>query len=403
MFSQKLLLPALAVLGSVAAQSSCGSATATMTINSGADFSAAANCQTFKGSVLVSNVATGIVNLDGPEQITGSIIVHDAHGLIELTSNSIASISGTMDLNNLTVLSTVQFTKLTSVGGLLWEGLPNLFSPTFPDFVRKADSVIISNTHVNSLVGLNLTTVGVLDINNNIYLNEFTTPLANVTQSLSFSANSQQLEVDLPNLIWANNATFRNVSKLSVPSLQTVNGSLVFDENFFETFNTPNLTTIGDFKSKVGSLSFIGNSVLTNITFKSLTVIGGGVQIANNTHLMSISMPALSQVGGAIDLSGNFTTPDLSGLTDVAGAVNVQSTANIDCTAINNFKSKNVIQGNNFCAGKIDDPTTLGGSPTSSSSASPSSSKGAAAGSYTLNSRAAIGMSVVGGLFGLLV
>jgi len=375
-----------------------------MTINSGADFSSVANCKTFKGSVLVSNLAAGTVNLDGPEQITGSIIVHDAHNLVQLTSNSIGSISGTMDLNNLTQLSTVQFTELTTVGGLHWDTLPVLSSPTFPAFVTMAGSVIITNTFMNSLVGINLVTVGVLDINNNNRLTQFTTQLANVTESLSFSANSESLEVDLPNLIWANNATFRNVSKLSVPSLVTVNGSLTFDENFFQTFNTPNLTTVGDFKNKIGSLSFIGNSVLTNITFKSLTSIGGGVQVANNTQLTSISMPALSQVAGAIDLSGNFTTPDLSGLTNVVGAVNVQSTADIDCTAINNFKSQGIIQGKNTCEGKVNDPTTIGGSSTSSSSSpSSSNSKGAAAGSYTLDSRAAIGLSVIGGLFGLLV
>lgn len=84
--------------------------------------------------------------------------------------------------------------------------------------------------------------------------------------------------------------------------------------------------------------------------------------------------------------------------------MNIQSTATIDCTTFNNMKSKTgVVQGKETCVSGTDNPETLGGSGTSSGSGSKTSnSKGAAMGSYNLN-QATIGLSVVGGLLGMLV
>jgi hypothetical protein len=251
------------------------------------------------------------LNLDGPSAISGSLIVNSAGQLTSLASNSIESIAtskGAFTLFNLTLLSTLQFTELTQVGTINWAALPALSQLTFPSFISKAVSVTITNTFLSTLDGINLMTVGLLDINNNNRLRTFSTQIGNITQGVNIASNGRSLEVSFPNLIWANNMTFRNVSKVSIPSLAKVNGSLIFDDNFFTSISAPNLTTVGNTATSTGSLAFVANPQLTNITIPRLISIGGGVQVANNSALQTISFPVLKTVGGAIDLSGNFTT-----------------------------------------------------------------------------------------------
>jgi hypothetical protein len=209
---------------------------------------------------------------------------------------------------NLTLLSTLSMTQLEQVGTISWSALPALSQLTFPSFISKAQSVTITNTFLSTLDGINLDTVGLLDINNNNRLRTFSTQIANITQGVNIASNGRSLDISFPNLIWANNMTFRNVSSVSIPSLATVNGSLIFDENYFTGIAAPNLTAVGDVATGSGSLAFVANPQLTNITIPHLTAIGGGVQVANNSALQTISFPVLKTVGGAVDLSGNFTT-----------------------------------------------------------------------------------------------
>lgn len=404
MFAQKLLLPALAVFGAVSAQTSaCKDAKATITINSQADATAISDCDTIAGSVLVGPNASGVLALDGPSAISGSLLVSNAGQLTDLTSSTIGSIatsSGSFTMFNLTLLSTLRFNELTQVGTINWAALPALSQLTFPSFVSKAASVTITNTFLSTLDGINLMTVGLLDINNNNRLQTFSTQIANITQGVNIASNGRSLDISFPNLIWANNMTFRNISSLSIPSLAKVNGSLIFDENFFSSFAAPNLTSVGDSANSRGSLAFVANPQLKNITIPGLTGIGGGVQIANNTALQTISFPVLKNVGGAVDLSGNFTTPNLSALNNVKGAMNIQSTSQIDCDGFNKLRG-NVVQGKENCVSATEDPTTLSPSGTVTGGHSSSTSKSAAI-SYGIN-EAVAGLSVVGGIMQLLL
>jgi len=411
MLSQKLL-PALALLGVAAAQSSlCSVSTATITINSQADATAIADCTTVAGSILIGPEASGTLSLDGPDAIAGSLICKSAGGLTSLTSNSIGTIatsktgSPQFNLFNLTLLTTLSFTKLQEVGDIEWSSLTALSQLTFPSFISKANSVVITDTFLSTLDGINLDQVGLLDINNNKRLQSFSTQVSTISSGLNIASNGQSLIVSFPNLIWANNMTFRNVSSVSIPSLATVNGSLILDENYFTSISAPNLTDVGMVGN--GSLAFVANPQLTNITIPNIKYIGGGVQVANNSALQTISFPVLATVGGAVDLSGNFTTPNLPSLNNVVGALNIQSTAQIDCSGFNKL-SGGIVQGHENCVSATNDPSTLspsgtvtgGGSGTGGTS-KPSGSKGAAV-SYGV-SEAVAGLSVVGGIMQMLL
>jgi len=404
MFAQKLSVAFVAAgLASLAVAQSTPSvcSQSTATINSQADATALASCSTVAGSILVSSAASGIISIDGPQQVTGSLICENAGGLTSLGSTTIGSIGQAFTLQNLTLLSTLSMTALESVQTINWVALPALSALTFPSTVSKATSVTISNTFLSTLDGINLGTVSVLEIDNNNRLKTFSTQVANITSSVNINANGNNLDVSFPNLIWAANMTLRNVSSITIPSLAVVNGSLGFYGNYMTSVIAPNLTSVGSTATGQGSLAFVANGKLANISMPLLATVGGANQVANNTALEGIAFPALSIVGGAIDFSGNFSTPELPALTNVKGGFNIQSTANIDCSG---FKAEagSVIQGTFICKTTAD-ATTLGGSTTSSGTSSPSStsSKGAAA-SYGM-SEAVAGLSVMGGLLQMLL
>jgi len=184
--------------------------------------------------------------------------------------------------------------------------------------------------------------------------------------------------------------------------LAVVNGSLGFYESSIDSVNAPNLTSVGNFATGQGSMAFVMNTALTNISMPLLKTVGGANQIANNTELHGIAFPALTSVGGAIDFSGNFTTPVMPALNNVKGGFNVQSQQAIDCDG---YKAEagngKAIQGVFKCF-QASNVTGLSGTSTGTGSgASSTSSKGAAA-SFGIN-EAAAGLSVVGGLLQMLL
>lgn len=403
MFIQQLLVPAFALLGVAAAQTNTACSTKSITINSNADFVKYASCPDLQSLTIGSEAGPEAIDISGPTRILGDLVVRNNSKMITLQSTSLASIAGTFNLNDVTALSTLSFSVLTSVKSIDWAGLPVLGSLTFPQTISSADSVVITNTFIESLNGINLKKVALLDINNNGRLTEFETQVANISQGLNIAGNSKNLIVSFPNLIWANNMTFRDVKGLKTPSLASINGSLIFVNNVFSEYIAPNLTSIGNFATSQGSFAFVGNNNLKNISFPLVTSIGGAFQVANNSALDSITMKALNRVGGAIDLSGNFSTPVAPALKNVVGALNIQSTAEIDCATYWNTLAGSIVQGKSNCVSKTADPTTLEGTTgtTTSSGSKSSSTKGAAA-SFGI-SEAAAGLSVIGGLLQLLM
>ncbi len=174
---------------------------------------------------------------------------------------------------------------------------------TFSAGLKTAKSIVVSDTFLKSLDGIDVVSADSIDINNNRRLVEYTSALANLTTLLNINANGLDLQVNFPNLIWIANMTISNVSSFSVPSLKTVNGSIRFDSNFFNSFSAPNLTS-----TATGDVSFVSNAELTNITCPLLTSVGGGFLIANNTALQTVDgFDKLKTVGGAVNLRGNFT------------------------------------------------------------------------------------------------
>jgi len=382
MVSAKFLVPALAIFGLAAAQSSSTStslcAQQTATISSQSDASAlAAACSTVTGSVAIASSVTGAIQLDGIEQIKGDLTCIGASNLTQLTGSTLNAIGGALNLQRLTIMSTLGLPSLTAVGSINFVTLNALQQLTFTAQVTKASSILITDTALISLDGINLQTVGNFEVTNCGELRLISTQVANVTQALTISANGPMLNLSFPNLIWANNMTVRNVSGLSIPSLAVVNSTFGIYSSYMSSILAPNLTEVG------GDLALVADSSLTNASMPLLQTVTGGLLIANNSNLLDISGFPKLQNTGAISVSGNYTTFGLPSLQNCKGSFNAQSSGNFSCDPFQTSKNGGVIKGSYTCSAKSNNVQASGvtGSGTASatgSAASSTSTKGAA-------------------------
>ena len=262
---------------------------------------ALSTCLTYSGDIALATGTAGDIALNGVRRISGSLTAKNANLTTSLSGDSLSQIDDSFTLKDVQILSTLSFPMLTSVDTVDWTGLPNLQSLSFSAGLSKVTNLGIQNTGLGSLSGISLEQVAIFFVANNIFLVDITMPLRYVSNALSLSSNGRDVRASFPNMQWANNMTFRNCSSVELPSLASLNGSLGFYTNYFDSISAPNLTLVG------GSLAFVSNGPLTNISFPELTQVNGGLQVANNTHLESITgFPRLQRVGGAIDFNGEF-------------------------------------------------------------------------------------------------
>jgi hypothetical protein len=274
-----------------------------MTIQNQGDATALASCSTFSGSIAVETGTTDDISLDGIKTLKGNLVVKENSQMKRLSANQLETLDGEMELNGATQLFNVDFPKLKTIDSIKFNALPNLLNLGFTAEVEKADKIDIQNTALRSLKGINIEQVDTIFIANNGFINDIEMQLGNVSDSLTFADNNENVKVSLPNLIWATNMTFRFCGSISVPSLETLNGSLGLYNNGFETFSAPNLTSIGQ------ALALVANEKLSNLTFPMLQKINGNLQIANNTKLDKVEgFPALERIGASFDISGNMSS-----------------------------------------------------------------------------------------------
>ena len=250
---------------------------------------------------MIETGTTDNLAFDGIELIEGSLRAVNVSELTQISSSTLQRITEEFELDELQVLSTLNFPQLSEVETIRWNALAALQALTFDTEVQNAATVDIQNTGLASLTGITLDSVDNLIITNNPFLKEISLSLGNVSEALTLEGNAQDLVVDFPELIWAVNMTLRNCSEISVPQLATINGSFGIYGGAFESFAAPELESVGE------ALSVVDNVELSNVSFPVLTDIGGGFTIANNTNLDSIEVPELETVGGAIDFTGNFS------------------------------------------------------------------------------------------------
>ncbi|KAJ2991623.1 hypothetical protein NUW58_g2448 [Xylaria curta] len=340
----KELVSAIAALGLVSGVAALGCRDDPVEIKNQADATQAGNCDSIPNDVVFDSMA-GVDIIFGSRltKIGGSLIVRNNSVIHSLQSSSLQTIGGTFELNNVISLTSLVFPKLTEVGAIQWITLSALPEPTFgTPGITKAKSVLVADTFVANLDGINVQELTDMNINNNDRLSKFSTSIKSLSNALYVNNNALNMSMEMPNLEWIANMTIANVSSFSVPSLKTVNGSMRFDSNYFPQFLAPNLTEIHD-----GDLSFVSNPQLQNISIPLLKKVGGGLTVANNTDLEKIDgLDSLETVGGAIKMRGSFNAIDLPKLDNVVGTAEFVSTGDIkkSCEQLEKL-SGNIIQG----------------------------------------------------------
>lgn len=223
-----------------------------------------------------------------------------ATNVTALSGTFLKTIGGTFTVTNIVLLQTINFPALASVGDLSFSGLPNLATLTMN--LSQINNFNVQNTFLPSLPSINATTVNSINVANNKQLNQMVFTVVTVTTSIDVEANGPSFTVQFPNLISAQNITFRGCSEIDIPALTNVTGSLGFYESPLTTISAPNFTTT----SNQGTLAINANPSLNNVSFPVLKTVAGGIQIQNNTVLKDLKFESLETIGGAIDFYGAF-------------------------------------------------------------------------------------------------
>ncbi|KAL3481585.1 GPI-anchored cell wall organization protein-domain-containing protein [Aspergillus californicus] len=388
----KYALPALAAANAVFA-ADCGSGD-TIKISSQSDLDSYNSCEDLDGDVQIASSFANALTINGVQRIKGALTCEGGANITSFSAPTLETIDDSFHLEGLTSLTSLDAPELTSVGSIDFTALPMLQALGFTSGVTKANSVSIVNTGLTSLGGIQLNSVGSFIITDNTQLETVNVNnLKNATNLINFAGNYDELEISLPNLASGTNLTIRNVSTVSVPSLTKLEGQLGFWGNSFSSLSAPNLTETGD-------IVFEDNSNLSNLSLPVLETVNGGFLITRNDDLTSISFPKLATVTGAIDFSGAFDRATLPSLKNVRGGFNMQSTGNFSCDTFNSWKD-NTIHGTYKCESDSNNPTTSDGSSGSSTTSSADDSDSTGEGAGVLN---VVSLPVLGaaGIFGLL-
>ncbi|KAM3502754.1 hypothetical protein MY10362_004625 [Beauveria mimosiformis] len=351
---QKFMVLATASVGAFAASSS--DCTTDITIDS---VNPTFDCDTIDAKVTVSPSLQGNLQIEGPKVFKQDFVVSNTSNLLSISSTSLQTIGGQFLVEDAGLLATVDLSKLTKLNKLIFRRLGQLTTLTFSSSgVSQASSVDIADTFLSDISGLNLATVDSLTINNNKRLAKFDSNLVNITKTLILTNNGNDMQVNLTDLESAYEIQVSNIKSLSTPSLKEIQNGIKFDTNpNLETYEAANLTNVGTSKNG-GSVSFINNGELTNISFPVLKTISGDLTIVNNTKLNEITgFPQLKSVEN-MRFGGTFEKAEFPKLDDVKGTINVKSTSNLTdvCKYFNGLKGK-VVQGKVNCAGGLDNKT----------------------------------------------
>jgi len=388
-----VLAGALAALASTASAATSTCTQSTITITAAAQ-ATGLGCEVVTGTLLIEDESITEVSLDGPLKV-GSIIVANAAALVRLSSSTISSITGTFNMTDLNSLSSLDFPSLRSVDSINWVSLDQLPGVTFgSDGVTKVSKILISDTFIGSLDGLNVASVDDLDINNNRKLVSWDSDLVNVTSALKLQNNGAgAMMVNMPKLKMAASLEIRNVKEFNVNALAKI-GSLRFEENDkMESFTAPNATSVDE-------VSFTDNEILTNITFPKISSMNGALTIQNNTALETIDgFPKLETIKGTLIFRGDFTEAELPALENVFGKGTITSTGDItdSCKAFQKLIDNGGIQGDDSSCTSDNQSANEGGDDGTSNGGG-NNDNDSAAGSLVINMLTVAGAALVGAL-----
>ncbi|GAV28267.1 hypothetical protein PMKS-001737 [Pichia membranifaciens] len=357
------LTASLSSTTSISVPSGCSYSKA-FTATAQSDLDTLAGCQAIKGDVVITG-ELGSANIANVKVIYGDLQVYDTQTLEALTADSVTTITGALKLHNVTLLSTLSFASLSSIGAINWVTLPNLGETGLHE-VNECNSILVSDTNLTALDGLNPTDVEVFNVNNNKQLVSISSSIETISNALTVAFNGNDTTVEFEDLIWANNMTFYSVSSIYIPEIVAINKSAGFFESSVEELDFSLVTSIG------GDLTIENNEQLSYIDFGNVTSIGGGLVIVNNTELVSIdNLDSIKSIQGAAIIKGDFDNCTMHSLKTVKGSFDLETTGYADCQPFKKLSKNGGIKGDYTCKAK----TKKSSSSSKTSKSSKSSTK----------------------------
>lgn len=277
---------------------------ATTTISNAADASSLAKCTTFTGVVAIATDSAEVVEINGLEEIQGSLIAANNSVLTTIGSNSLETVSDQITLANLSNLVNLTFPSWYSVGTLF---VQNVTSPNVVNLetsVQQIDNLYILDTQLEDLQGFNVSSpqVQTLQITGNYYLVDAYFNVGNITTSAMIANNSGSTTVRLPSLTYAYELSIANASSVDLTMLQSVSQNLDISYSQTQNFSCPGLTFVG------GDLTMGNNGELAGLNLNELVDVQGTLAIEDNPVLMDLSgLSSLSNIGSALEIRGAFT------------------------------------------------------------------------------------------------
>lgn len=383
------------------------------TIKASASLDQLNSCETLKGKIKITGDEISSVQLNKVKKIDADVNFYNSSSITDINFNNLESISGSLNVQALTQLHSIDFSSLSEAEKLSLISLPSFAIINLNKGISSAGSIQVSDTALSSLQGLtNFDSIETLNINNNKNISSIELDqLDHVKTGLTLSFNGDDCEVKLDNLKWASNLTIQDVADVSVGNLTEVNGTCVIAYNSFENLEISKLKEVG------GSLQIFANDELTEVSFNQLKDIGGEFRIYNNSELTDIGFPKLEEIKGAVNIKGKFDNFTLKGLKEVDGDFTVVSTSeDFSCDDFKKLHKKKKIEGHNFkcSAPSKKSKSSKGGSSSSGSSDSDdSSSSGGSSGGDSSSSKSSdatslfstsfLGLTILGGALAIFI
>jgi hypothetical protein len=272
----------------------CAPATGSLTLKTTSDISSLIACSTFTGNIVVAADGPSTIDLSGLIAVSGNVDVENVSNLTSLSSTTLATVSS-FTLNNLPVLSKLSFPALSNFSSLKWYDLPKLEAcvVTTGALEGEIQEISILNTGIKKLDWL-------------------TWP---VGSQLNISGNA-------------------NLKNFSIP------------------YNSINAGS---------ALTLRNNSALSTIDVSQVSGIYGGLQVADNSALKDLDFEKLESIGGFVQLSGGFANMSMPALNGINGALRVEATGDISslCSSLESKK----LNGHYDCTANSQNtvsPTTTG-------------------------------------------
>ena len=230
--------------------------------------------------------------------------------MLQTVSGSLLTLIGeNFTMGNVTQLSRLSFPALSQVGAINFTGTSSLQLLDFGDpGIQRVSSVLVTNTQLRSLAGLDFIDVDTVNINNNPYLSDINLHTNTINVGIDIGANDvtgSGTNVTMPNLTSAATIIFRNITSLSLPYLKSTN-NFTLAGNEIVNLVCPQLSQIG--QSGGGGFSVIDNPLLKSIQMLDLTQSDGLLSVTNNTILQTLSgFQNLSDIDGDAVFNGNFS------------------------------------------------------------------------------------------------